>query len=114
LASANAPVCVRRAQEAMELSAKAALRRLAVEYPREHDVGEAMEAAADRFPQGVRENLQGIKGLLAELAKVRGPAFYGYEEEGITPTEAFGREYALQTLERVKAFVQLLVSFAES
>jgi len=45
LAASNGPVCVRRCQEALELSAKAALRKLGIEYPREHDVGDALEAA---------------------------------------------------------------------
>ncbi|MEM2925595.1 MAG: HEPN domain-containing protein [Methanocellales archaeon] len=36
------PTTVRRSQEALELAVKAMLRYLAIEYPREHDVGDAL------------------------------------------------------------------------
>jgi len=112
LAAANYAICVRRSQEALELSAKAALRRLAIEYPREHDVSEALEAAADRLPDDVRRQLEEIKALSAELARIRGPALYGYEAEGVPASEAFTRDYAARTLDRVKPIVNLLVRFA--
>jgi len=37
------PMAIRRAQECVELSLKAALRAISVEYPREHDVGRLHE-----------------------------------------------------------------------
>lgn len=112
LVAANHAICVRRSQEALELSAKAALRRLAIEYPREHDVSEALEAAADRLPDDVRRQLEEIKALSAELARIRGPALYGYEAEGVPASEAFTRDYTARTLDRVKPIVNLLVRFA--
>lgn len=112
LAGSNNSICVRRAQEALELSAKAALRRLAIEYPREHDVGEALNAAASGLTAELRERLSEIKSLLSELARIRGPAFYGYEAEGTPASEAFTRDYAARTLGRVKPIVNLLVQFA--
>jgi len=96
----------------LELSAKATLRRLGVEYPHEHDVSEALDAIASRLPDDLRERLDEIKELLAELARVRGPALYGYEAEGIPASEAFTTEYARQTLDRVKLIVDLLAKFA--
>ena len=112
LVAANYAICVRRSQEALELSAKAALRRLAIEYPREHDVSEALEAAADRLPDDVRRQLEEIKALSAELARIRGPALYGYEAEGVPASEAFTKDYAARTLDRIKPIVNLLVRFA--
>ena len=88
------------------------LRRLAIEYPREHDVSEALEAAADRLPDDVRRQLEEIKALSAELARIRGPALYGYEAEGVPASEAFTRDYAARTLDGVKSIVNLLVRFA--
>jgi len=96
----------------LELAAKAALRRLAIEYPSEHDVSEAFQAVADRLPNDLSERLEEIKALLVELAKIRGPAFYGYEAEGIPASEAFTRGYAAQTLDRVKPLVVSLIKFA--
>jgi HEPN domain-containing protein len=114
LEATNYAICVRRSQEALELSAKAALRRVAIEYPHEHDVSEALEAAADRMPDNVRRQLEEIKALSAELARIRGPALYGYEAEGVPASEAFTRDYAARTLDRVKSIVNLLVAFAGS
>lgn len=112
LDAANHAICVRRAQEALELSEKAALRRLAIEYPREHDVSEALEAAADRLPIGIRGQLEETKALSTELARIRGPALCGYEAEGVPASEAFTRDYAARTLDRVKSIVNMFVRFA--
>ncbi len=42
LSEENNPMCVRRSQEALELVIKALLRSMAIEYPREHDVGDSL------------------------------------------------------------------------
>jgi len=112
LNAGRSAVCVRRSQEALELAAKAALRRLGIEYPHEHDVSEAIEASAERLPDSLRARIEEIKATLQELAKVRGPAFYGYEAEGIPASQAFTREYAYEILRRVRSLVELCVKFA--
>lgn len=112
LTGGNSAICVRRSQEALELAAKAVLRRLAIEYPREHDVSEALETAAQRLPDYLKTRVDEIKVMLVELARVRGPAFYGYEAEGIPASQAFTREYAAETLARTKPLVELCVKFA--
>jgi HEPN domain-containing protein len=88
LSTGDAAISVRRTQEALELAAKAVLRRLAIEYPREHDVSEALEAVSQRLPDYLKTRVDEIKVMLVELAKVRGPAFYGYEAEGIPASQA--------------------------
>lgn len=108
----NYAVCVRRCQEALELSAKATLRRLAIEYPREHDVSEALQASADLLPGHMRKILGEIEAIMIELARVRGPAFYGYEAEGIPASEAFTQQYAEETLKKVKPLVDIFAKFA--
>jgi len=108
----NYAICVRRSQEALELSAKAALRRLGIEYPREHDVSEALDGVADRLSDNLRERLEEIKALLAELARMRGPALYGYEAEGIPAGEAFTKDYGTETLRRIRPIVSLFIEFA--
>ena len=105
-------VCVRRSQEALELSTKAVLRRLAIEYPREHDVSEAVNTAAARLPPYLADHVEELKKMLTELARVRGPAFYGYEAEGIPASQAFTQEYSSKTLEKTRLLVELCVRFA--
>lgn len=112
LSGGNGAICVRRSQEALELAAKAVLRRLTIEYPREHDVSEALEAAAERLPPYLKAQVGEMKSMLLELARVRGPAFYGYEEEGIPASQAFTPEYATETLVKTRPLVELCVRFA--
>jgi HEPN domain-containing protein len=112
LKAENNAICLRRSQEALELAAKGVLRRLAIEYPRQHDVGDAFRAAADRLPEYLKDKTEEIMQALSELDRVRGPAFYGYEAEGIPAGEAFSKEYAEQTLRKVKPLVQLCIKFA--
>ena len=112
LSNGDAATSVRRTQEALELAAKAVLRRLAIEYPREHDVSEALEAVSQRLPDYLKTRLDEIKVMLVELAKMRGPAFYGYEAEGIPASQAFTREYAAETLAKTRPLVELCVRFA--
>ena len=112
LDATNYAICVRRSQETLELSAKAALRRLGIEYPHEHDVSEALDAVADRLSDSLRERLDEIKALLAELARMRGPSLYGYEAEGIPASEAFTEKYAKETLHKIRPIVDLLAAFA--
>lgn len=112
LSNGDAAISVRRTQEALELAAKAVLRRLAIEYPREHDVSEALEAVSQRLPDYLKTRVDEIKVMLVELTKVRGPAFYGYEAEGIPASQAFTKEYAAETLGKTKPLVELCVRFA--
>ena len=105
------PGTVRRSQEALELATKAMLRNLAIEYPREHDVGEALPTVAGRLPDYLSERIPELRGLLKELAEVRGPALYGYEWEGIPPTKAFGEDYARGVFGEVKELVGVVLKF---
>jgi HEPN domain-containing protein len=112
LSGGNSAICVRRSQEAIELAAKAVLRRLAIEYPHEHDVSEALAAVAGRLPAYLNAQIGQMQTMLVELARVRGPAFYGYEAEGIPASQAFTSEYAAEILEKTKPLVELCVRFA--
>lgn len=111
---ANYPICIRRSQEALELAVKAVLRYLGVEYPREHDVGEALPAIEERLPVRLRKMTPSLQRLLTELAGLRGPAFYGYEREGIPATRAFGKERTSVILNEVKVMVKTCVEFVKS
>ncbi|MBS7622717.1 HEPN domain-containing protein [Candidatus Bathyarchaeota archaeon] len=105
---------VRRSQEALELAVKAVLRAMAVEYPHEHDVGEALDVIVDRLPQSLRIRVPKIKELLTELSRVRGPALYGYEREGIPASRAFSKEYSQRAYSEVKVLVKGCSSFIDS
>lgn len=108
LSSGDPALCVRRSQESVELAVKALLRAVAVEYPRKHDVSDALLEFADKMPEPIRREINDIAALVSELAAVRGPAMYGYEREGIPASRAFSRAYAEEVLSRVTRVVRLV------
>jgi len=99
---------VRRSQEALELCLKSSLRAMGIEYPKEHDVSDVLEAEEHRLPGQMREALEEIKDLSRELASLRGPALYGYEREGIPASKAFKRDYASSVFEKVRGHVEAI------
>ncbi len=86
------PVAVRRAQECVELSLKAALRSIGVEYPREHDVSKALEIVGDKFPEWFSAKIPRFMEISRDLSKKRGPAMYGYEANLAPASEIFDRK----------------------
>jgi len=100
------PLAVRRSQEAVELSLKAVLRFLAVEYPREHDVRDVLlEVASSReLPEWFMDEVEFMAAVSSDLARKRGPAFYGDEGALRPPSSLFTRadaSNALRDAERV-------------
>ncbi len=92
----------------MELAAKALLRAASVEYPRRHDVSDALLEAAPRLPGRVRGRVRELADLVSELAAVRGPAMYGYEDRGIPASRAFSNSYADEVLARTTTAVRTI------
>lgn len=100
---------VRFAQESTELSLKAALRWVGIDYPRSHDVGEVMVGHADRFPPWFRGPLREIAPLSHELALRRGLALYGLEIEGTPASEIFADKAEVKSFLELAARVQGMV-----
>jgi len=113
LSGENYPMCVRRSQEALELVVKSLLRSSAIEYPREHDVGDALSYIEEKLPDSLRSEITSLKRLLTELSRIRGPAFYGYERQGIPASEAFSKEYASSTFKEVSRLVNQCAKYPE-
>jgi len=96
----------RRSQEAIEFAAKAPLRAHAVEYPREHDVSEALINEKKSFPPEIQDKIEPLAALVSELASIRGPAMYGLEREGIPPSKTVEKKEALKILNSVQDYVK--------
>lgn len=105
LLAEDPPLAVRRSQEALELAVKALLRAMGIEYPRSHDVSDALLEHRDRLPEPLRSEAASLARLVSDLAAVRGPAFYGYEREGIPASRAFTRSYAERVFRKVRRYV---------
>jgi HEPN domain-containing protein len=76
---------VRRAQEAVELALKGALRAAGAEVPKVHDVSGALRRAVDRLPPALAAEIDALVSASRRLREERELAFYGDEE---TDTEA--------------------------
>ncbi|MDI6885918.1 MAG: HEPN domain-containing protein [archaeon] len=91
---------IRRSQEAVELSLKAALRFLAIEYPRAHDVSDVLRFVKEArpLPNWFKENIEFMARVSSDLARKRGPSFYGDERTLTPPSRLFAKEEGLRAL----------------
>jgi len=91
---ANHPYAVRLSQECVELSLKAVLKAVGIEYPKIHDVSDVLLEVEDRFPAWFRDQI----GFLCEssriLVKKREISLYGGEEAFLAPEEVIDEEDA--------------------
>lgn len=85
---------VRRCQEAVELALKAALLWAGLEVPRIHDVGPALKAHADRFPEAFRRQIPKLASISRALRAEREISFYGDEQSGVPPEALYTAEDA--------------------
>ena len=98
LSRGDYPEVVRYSQECVELSLKAALRFVGIEYPKVHDVSDVLVENADRFPEWFRRLAGRLAFVSSYLALARGPSMYGDEARGVPPSELFGRDDAERAL----------------
>jgi HEPN domain-containing protein len=93
-------LATRRAQEALELTIKALLNEMSVEYPKTHDPAPLFAQAVRTRGVGVDVGaLNALAVLSQELANIRGPAFY--QETVVTDAQA--RDW-VQHVERALQF----------
>lgn len=104
---------VREAQECVELFLKGALRLVAVEPARTHDVAEMLRREAGRFPPWFRDEAERLASISTEMAGDRGIAFYGDERQDLGPQDLFEQsdaERAADNLRYVAALCQRLLA----
>jgi HEPN domain-containing protein len=89
---------VRESQACVELFLKGALRLVAVEPARTHDVAAALRSEAVRFPEWFRSSIDELAAISTKLAGDRGPAFHGDEQRELGPQELFDEEDARRAL----------------
>ncbi|MBO3803775.1 MAG: HEPN domain-containing protein [Candidatus Brockarchaeota archaeon] len=105
------PDVVRYGQECVELSLKAALRAVGVEYPKEHDVGRILRAVKDRFPEWFRMETGKLSEISRDLADKRAPSLYGIESSGKAPSDIFGKDDAEKALSDAKYVLNVVIKF---
>ena len=95
----NYPYALRLSQECVELSLKAALRLVGIEYPKVHDVSDILLENSGRFPDFFRDNLEFLADASRRLSSKRDISFYGGEEALLPPEELVSRKDAEEAVE---------------
>lgn len=99
LGDGNFPYALRLSQECIELSLKASLRLAGIEYPKVHDVSDVLLSVKDRFPAWFAEKVDDMARISASITMKRELAFYGAEEEMLSPEEAISKRDAEKAVE---------------
>ncbi|MBO3839461.1 MAG: HEPN domain-containing protein [Thermoproteota archaeon] len=102
------PDVVRYSQECVELSLKAALRAVAVEYPKEHDMSRILRAVRERFPEWFKREVEKLGDVSRDLSDKRAPSLYGIETLGKAPSDIFDRSDAEKALSDAKYVLDIV------
>lgn len=102
---------VREAQEIVELALKAMLRWAGIDPPKWHDVGPALLAYRELFPQEVQGELEGLARISAWLRKERELSFYG--DVDFIPTEEYDEGTAREAFEGARKAVEVAQKLIE-
>ena len=97
---ANYPYAVRLSQECVELSLKAVLKAVAIEYPKIHEVSDILLEVKERFPAWFRVETDFLSESSKILVKKREPSLYGGEEAFLSPDEVIDKEDAEDAVTR--------------
>lgn len=107
LADGNYPYAVRLSQECLELSLKAVLKAVGIDYPKVHDVSDVLVEVEERFPGWFRAELDFLRRSSKVLAKMREISLYGGEEAFLTPEEVISKEDADDAVKRATKAYEL-------
>jgi len=98
---------VRLGQESFELSLKAMLRSIGVEYPKEHEVSDALKENSAKFPEWFQSRLSYLEDGSVWLTEKRGPSMYGDEIAGKPASQLFTAADAKRALEYAREAVRI-------
>ncbi len=98
---------IRLSQESLELTLKALLRAVGVEYPKEHEVSEAIEENLEKFPDWFRSHMPHLEEGSVWLSERRGPSMYGDEIAGKPASQLFTADDSAKAVEYADRGVDL-------
>jgi len=106
-AEANYPYAVRLSQECVELSLKAVLKLVGIDYPKIHDVSDVLVEVKDRFPNWFKAEIDFLRDSSKILVKKREPSLYGSEEAFLSPDEVMNKDDAEDAVMRAEKIYKL-------
>lgn len=98
----NYPYAVRLSQECVELSLKAVLKSVAIEYPKVHEVSYVLEEVGDRFPGWFGAEIVHMAESSRILFKKREPSLYGDEDALLPPNGVMSEGDAEDATQRAR------------
>jgi len=114
LLEGNYPYAVRLSQECVELSLKAALKAVGIEYPKIHDVSDILVEVEARFPDWFRAEVGFLRESSKVLVKKREISLYGGEEAFLSPEEVISRGDAEDATQRADKTYELCRRLVDS
>lgn len=99
VAEGNNAYALRLSQECVELCVKAALRSVAIEYPKQHEVSDLLVEFKQRFPPWFAGETSFLREASVSLFKKRELAFYGGEDTALPPDKVISAEDGRQAVE---------------
>jgi Uncharacterized conserved protein related to C-terminal domain of eukaryotic chaperone, SACSIN len=105
---------LRLSQECVELSLKASLKIVAIEYPKKHDVSDVLISVKNRFPEWFQNEISFLANTSKTLSKKREISMYGNEELGLAPDELISKEEAKNAVEMAKKVYSLCKKLIET
>lgn len=87
----NFAYSVRLSQECVELSLKAVLKAVGIEYPKVHDVSDVLTDIAARLPSWFQKEIPFLRESSRLLFKKREPSLYGDEEALTSPDDLMSK-----------------------
>jgi len=104
---ANYPYAVRLSQECVELSLKAVLKAVGIDYPKIHDVSDMFVEVKDRFPDWFKIEVGFLYESSKILVKKREISLYGGEEAFLSPDEVIDKNDAEDAVVRAEKAYRL-------
>jgi HEPN domain-containing protein len=98
---------LRLSQECVELSLKASLKIVGIEYPKKHDVADVLLMAKGRFPGWFQSKIDFLADTSRTLAKKREVIMYGDEALMLSPDEVVSGEEARAAVESAEKTYRL-------
>ena len=114
LLDGNYPYAVRLSQECVELSLKAVLKAVGIEYPKIHDVSDILVDVEARFPEWFRAEVGFLRESSKALVKKREISLYGGEEAFLSPEEVISRGDAEDATQRADKTYELCRRLVDS
>jgi len=114
LLDGNYPYAVRLSQECVELSLKAVLKAVGIEYPKIHDVSDILVDVEARFPEWFRAEVGFLRESSKVLVKKREISLYGGEEAFLSPEEVISRGDAEDATQRADKTYELCRRLVDS